>query len=169
MKRNLTKCESYLFSLKAAGNATDYLANEMLSLVITLKIFILNHNLDMSGGDSSGGPGSGGPGVGSSSSCMGGGGLHVNLDLNLNRHQHLVTTGACLLGGVDPKSSQDVIHKLTRLDQKRLSNFHFINTLENLKLHLVKCNRSRRCGDRSTTKRNSSYVAGCREENVNYI
>lgn len=96
VKKSLQKCDSYLYSLKAAGNSNDYLANEMLSLVITLKIFILNHNADA---------------------------------LDFER----------AIGRYDP----DVVGHLNALDRRRLDNFHYINTLENLKLHMVK-NRNRK-------------------------
>lgn len=107
MKQNLRTCESYLFSLQAAGNSNDYLANEMLSLVITLKIFILNHNADAA---------------------------VIDPDY-LDR-----TTASCL--GTNPKGNRDVIDKLSTLERRRLFNFHFINTLENLKLHMVKLKRA---------------------------
>lgn len=120
VNRNLRKCESYLFSLQAAGNSNDYLANEMLSLVITLKIFIRNHSLDSAAHPADPDPDQ--QPQPQPVSCSG-----------LSRHRRKAN-----------KHHHNVIHKLTAIDQKRLGNFHYINTLENLKLNLVKLRAAER-------------------------
>lgn len=117
VKRNMRKCESYLFSLQAAGNSNDCLANEMLSLVITLKIFILNHNPERNGESGSGGGG------GAGGACCA---TPAGNEPQLNNFQYL------------NDNEPDIKNKINTLDRRRLRNFHFINTLENLKLNLVK-------------------------------
>lgn len=128
----MTKCESYLFSLRAAGNSSDYLANDMLSLLITLKIFILNHNSDVVGETSGGTATTSGDAAAAALAA-----LDIDIDDDSTKKYGSASASSCF-GGGGGKSNREVLQKLNRIDQKRLANFHFINTLENLKMHLVK-------------------------------
>lgn len=143
-----------MFSLKAAGNSNDYLANDMLSLLITLKIFIVNHNSEREFLNGDGGV----CGSGASGSSVGASGAAV--DIGHDEYWITNNTSDYMEGGRlaanNTTSNRDIINRLTRLDQMRLSNFHFINTLENLKMHLVKYRANR--GNSSLTLRDDNVI-----------